>query len=67
MDRKACCFLLIAVTIPAFAIVIPGVITSSGQITDPSYFLAPYGTVQDRVNLNGVVWISTGGACAPER
>jgi hypothetical protein len=53
---------LLAYSIPAFGIVIPGTTTGVGEITDPNYYLAPYDFVHGGVNLNGVVMINSGGA-----
>jgi hypothetical protein len=46
---------------PAFGIVIPGTVTSVGQITNPSYYQANYNGVKDGVNVNGVVLVSSDG------
>ncbi len=51
--------MLFLVALPAFGIVIPS--CGTGQDCNPADYLAPYGTVYDGVNLNGVVFINTGG------
>lgn len=53
---------LLAAGLPAYGIVIPGVVTGGGQNTNPAYYLAPYNDIRDGVNLNGVVWLNIGGS-----
>ena len=52
-------FILFMGAFPAFGIVIPS--AGTGQDSNPADYLAPYGAVIDGVNLNGVVFIDTGG------
>ena len=59
--RKLIYSWIFVVAFPAFGIVIPSSITGVGQDYTASDYLAPYGTVKDGVNLNGVVFINTGG------
>jgi hypothetical protein len=53
---------LLSAALPAFGIVIPSSTTGviPGAIYDPSHYLAPYNTVFNGVNLNGVVYLIMG-------
>jgi len=53
-------FVIFTGVFPAFGIVIPSS-TTAGAISDINYYLAPYDTVKNGVNLNGVVLVGFGG------
>ena len=61
--RPLAFFFLLAVSRPLFGIVIPSAGTGIIPGTDftPADYLAPYNTVKDGVNLNGVVLVQSGG------
>ncbi len=54
-------FVALATALPVYGIVIPGTLTSLGQLTDPTGYLVPFGTTRYGVNLSGVVQINSGG------
>ena len=63
-ERYSLVLSLLAAAAPAFGIVIPSSIsgTISGADYNPADYLAPFNTVKNGVNLNGVVLINNGGS-----